>query len=148
MLDPLGIFRVECNVTLWHYQGLWHWCSLPYLFFSFLFKRVNYFLFLAALCGMWDLSSLTKDWTWTLCIRSTELTTGPQRRTTFPFFKFPTFVLLSYSCSQINLRLTDGPCAILFHLLLFAICPLVFSSGRNDEDTTSVRLGIPFFAWG
>ena len=34
---------------------------------AFLFKLIIYLFILAVLCGIWDLSSLTRDQTYTLC---------------------------------------------------------------------------------
>ena len=60
-------------------------------------------LCLAVLCGMWDLSSLTRDPTCGLCIGSSVLTTGPPGK--FPVFlsqhKWHYFLLIYGRVSQL-----------------------------------------------
>ena len=67
--NTLAFFRLHSEIFRLHSQ-----IKKNTLLFLLLFKKI----FLAVSCGMWNLSSLTRDWTSGPCIGSARiLTTGP-----------------------------------------------------------------------
>ena len=66
-----GVFSFECLLLhpFFLLKLLVEPSNSTYIIFStfiFLSPLLNFFLFLAMLCGLWDLSSLTREWTWAL----------------------------------------------------------------------------------
>ena len=74
--------------------------SCSCVFFSF------NFYFLAVLCAIWDLSFPIRDWTHTLCIRSSVLTTGLQGKSP-SCVCLKVFFFFSVSISTWSLLTTD-----------------------------------------
>ena len=74
----------------------------PCSFFCFLFLKLSnlffcLFYFLAMPCGMWDPSSLTRDWTGTTAVEGRFLTTGPPGKS-FPSYSFLFLIFVVDGC--------------------------------------------------
>ena len=71
-LSLLAELWVPCRRTLASESPTFHWWSLSFVKNSSTSWFYLFIYFLATLCGTWDLTSLTGDWTWAPCMASSE----------------------------------------------------------------------------
>ena len=69
--QSMGSQRVRYNCT---HPAQHTSYAMPFIFGN---KEFNFFFFFATLQGLWDLSSPTRDWTWTLALKAAHLNPGP-----------------------------------------------------------------------